>query len=108
MRTACSEPQRAYSPREAELGRPRLVRVDDLPVALGDASRVEGGAGNDLPGDGERRDADAIGCQVGAEHRRRRSERRLAERQGRKSWDRMIGETAPGDDDGAAPASSHG
>src|SRR5204862_7461659 len=81
--------------------------MDDLPVALGDALRVKGCACNDLPGDREGRDADAVWLQIGPENRRRRPEGRFAEGDGRQGWHGIISETAAGDDDGAEAGGSH-
>src|SRR5439155_582024 len=82
--------------------------MDDLPVALGDALRVKGCACNDLPGDREGRDADAVWLQIGPENRRRRPEGRFAEGDGRQGWHGITSETAAGVDVGSGVSQGGG
>ena len=79
---------------------PWTVHVDNLPVAFGDALRVKGSTRGYLPCDGQCGHPDAVRCQVSAEHCRGRPEGRLAEGNGRQGRDRVVGEPAPGDEDG--------
>ena len=93
---------------ESEFCLPWTVHVDNLPVAFGNALRVKGSTGNYLPCDRQRGHTDAVRLQVSAEHCRGRPERRLAEGNSRKGRDRVVGEPAPGDENGPETGGPHG
>src|SRR6202044_4178425 len=93
---------------KSEFCLPWTVQVDNLPVALGDALRVKGSTCSYLPCYRECGHADAVRFQVSAEHCRGRPEGRLAEGNGRKGRDRVVGEPAPGDEDGPEAGGPHG
>ena len=77
---------------KSEFCLPWTVRVDNLPVAFGDALRVKGSTCNYLACDRQRGYTDAVRFQVSAEHCRGRPEGRLAEGNGRKGRDRVVGD----------------
>jgi CorA-like Mg2+ transporter protein len=87
---------------------PSTVQVDNLPVAFGDALRVKGGTCSYLPCDRQCGHTNAVRFQVCAEHCRGRPESGLPEGNGRKGRDRVIGEPAPGDEDGPEAGGPHG
>src|SRR6202034_4786846 len=93
---------------KSEFSLPWTVQMDDLPVAFGDALRVKGSSCSYLPCDGQRGHTDAVRFQVSAEHCRGRPESRLAQGNGRKGRNRVVGEPAPGDEDGPEARSPHG
>jgi hypothetical protein len=91
----------------ANLRLPGTVGMDDPPISCCDALGIKSGARNHLPRRSQCRHADAIRLQIGSEHGGG-SERSFAEGNGRKSWDRMICETAARHDDGAGAGRPHG
>src|SRR6185369_931337 len=93
---------------EPEFCLPWTVRVDNLPVAFGDALRVKGRPGGYLPRDRQCGHTDAVWFQVSAEHCRGRPKSRLAEGNGREGRDRVVGKAAPGDEDGPEAGGPHG
>src|SRR5580698_3018203 len=94
-------------PGKSEFCLPWTVEVDNLPVAFGDALWVKGSTCGYLPCDRQRGHPDAVLLQVSAEHCRGRPESRLAEGNGRKDRDRVVGEAAPGDEDGPEAGGPH-
>src|SRR6266702_5022222 len=93
---------------KSEFCLPWTVHADNLPVAFGDALRVKGRTCNYLPCDRQCGHTDAVRFQVSAEHCRGRPESRLAEGNGRKGRDRVVGEPAPGDEDDPEAGGPHG
>src|SRR5690242_18016316 len=93
---------------KSEFCLPWTVQVDNLPVPFGDALRVKESTRNYLPCDRQCGHTDAVRFQVSAEHCRGRPESRLAEGNGRKGRDRVVGEPAPGDEDGPEAGGPHG
>ena len=69
--------------------------MDNIPVALSDALRVESRAGDDLSGDRERCYSYAVWFQVGSEHGRGGPESGFAERDRGEGWDRVVCESPP-------------
>ena len=53
--------------------------MDNLPIAFSNSIRVKGSTRSDLSVDRERSHSDAVGFQVGSEHRGRRSKSGLAQ-----------------------------
>ena len=80
---------------KSEFCLPWPVGMDNFPVAFRDALRVKGSPCDYRPCDCQCGHADAVLFQVSAEHCRGRPESRLAEGNGRKGRDRVVGEPAP-------------
>src|SRR5580658_5582425 len=92
---------------KSEFCLPWTVRVDNLPVAFGDALRVKGSACNYRPCDRQCGYTDAVRGQVSAQYCRGRPESRLAEGNGGQGRDRVVGEPASGDEDGPEAGGPH-
>src|SRR5712691_12805483 len=92
IRASLPVPSRRLLAGKSEFCLPWAVRVDNLPVAFGDALGVKGSTCSYLPCDRQCGHTDAVWLQVSAEHCGGRPESCLAEGNGGKGRDRVVGE----------------